>query len=78
MSVQVGYLKFLKSYRFLVDSLDKSFTTLLSSRTLDEKRMKDEMFRRNLAYPYEKGQTIDTVKPPKLRGKMYFSALKES
>ena len=41
--------------------------------------MEDELFKRDLAYPYEKGHSIESFyKPLKVGGKDYFSTLKQS
>ena len=41
--------------------------------------MEDDLFKRKLAYPYEKGNTIQSFyKPLKLGRKDYFSTLKQS
>ena len=67
MSVKIGCLKFLDSYRFLDASLDKLFTTLKPLPSLDANGMKDDLFIRKVAYPYEKGKTIRSFyKPLKL------------
>ena len=60
ISVKIGCLKFLDSYRFLDASLDKLSTTLKSFPSLDANGMEDDLFKRKLAYPYEKGNTIES------------------
>ena len=54
ISVKIGCLKFLDSYRFLDASLDKLSQTLTSFPSLDANGMEDDLFKRKLAYPYEK------------------------
>ena len=67
------------SYRFLDASLDKLFTTLKFFPSLDANGMKDYLFKRKLAYPYEKGKTNESFyKPLKLGREDYFSTLKQS
>ena len=79
ISVKIGCLKFLDSYRFLDASLDKLSTTLKSFPSLDANGMEDDLLKRKLAYPYEKGQTIESFyKPLKLGREDYFSTLKQS
>ena len=79
ISVKIGCLKFLDSYRFLDASLDKLSLTLSSFPSLDKNGMEDDLFKRKLAYPYEKGNNIDTYyKPLKLGREDYFSTLKQS
>ena len=79
ISVKIGCLKFLDSYRFLDASLDKLSTTLTSFQSLDANDMENDLFKRKLAYPYEKGNTIESYyKPLKLGREDYFSTLKQS
>ena len=67
------------SYRFLDDSLDKLSTTLKSFPSLDANGMEDDLFKRKLAYPNEKGKTTESYyKPLKLGREDYFSTLKQS
>ena len=66
-SVKTGCLKFLARYSFLDASLEKLPTTLKSFPSLDANGMKDDLFKQKLAYPYEKGKTIESIyKPLKL------------
>ena len=79
ISVKIGCLKFLDSYRFLDASLDKLCTTLKSFPSLDANGMEDDLFKRKLAYPNEKTKTIESIyKPLKLGKEDYFSTLKQS
>ena len=79
ISVKIGCLKFLDSYRFLDASLDKLSTTLKSFPSLDANGMEDDLFKRKLAYPNEKGKTIESYyKPLKLGREDYFSTVKQS
>ena len=57
LSYKKGCLKFLDSYRFLDASLDKLSTALKFFPSLDANGMKDDLFKRKLAYPYVKGKT---------------------
>ena len=67
ISVKTGCLKFLNSYRFLDAGLDKLSLTLTSFPSLDKNDMEDDLFKRKLAYPYEKGNNIESFyKPLKL------------
>ena len=47
------------SHRILADSSDKLSTNLRSFPSLDAIRMEDGLFKRNLAYLYEKGQKTE-------------------
>ena len=79
ISVKIGCLKFLDSYRFLDASLDKLSQTLSSFPFLDKNGMEDDLFKRKLAYPYEKGNNIESYyKPLKLCREDYFFTLKQS
>ena len=77
--VKIGCSKFLDRYRFLDASLDKLSLTLKSFPSLDANGVEDDLFKRKLAYPYEKGKTIESYyKPLKLCREDYFSTLKQS
>ena len=77
ISVKIGCLKFLD--RFLDVSLDKISTTLKFFPSLDAKCMEEDLIKRIIAYPYEKGKTIESdYKPLKLGTEDYFSTLKQS
>ena len=66
------------SFVFLDASLDKLSTTLKSFPSLDANGMEDDLFKRKLAYPYEKVKTIESFyKPLKLGREDYFSTLKK-
>ena len=79
ISLKIGCIKFLDSHRFLDASLDKLSLTLTSFPYLDKNGMEDDLFKRKLAYPYEKGNTIESYyKPLKLGREDYFSTLKPS
>ena len=76
ISVKIGCVKFLDSYRFLDASLDKLSTTLKSFPSLDANGMEDDLFKRKLAHAYEKGKTIESYyQPLKLGREDYFSTL---
>ena len=67
------------NYRFLDASLDNLSTTLKFFPSLDANGMEDDLFKRKLAYPYEKGKTIKSFyNPLKLGREDYFSTLKQS
>ena len=79
ISVKIGCLKVLDSFRFLDASLDKLSTTLKSFPSLDKNGMEDDLFKRKLAYPYEKVRTIESYyKPLKLVREDFFSTLQQS
>ena len=54
VSVQVGCLKFLDSYRFLSSSLQKLITSLNDFPYMQNEGLTDDLFKKKLAYPYEK------------------------
>ena len=67
------------SYRNLDASLDNYSTTLKSFPSLYANGMEDDLIKRKLAYPYEKGKTIESFyKPLKIGREEYFSTLKQS
>ena len=53
VSVQVGCLRFLDSYRFLSSSLDKLVKSLDNFPIMKLEGMSDDLFKKKLAYPYE-------------------------
>ena len=59
--------------------MDKLSLTLTSFPFLDKNGMEVDLFKRKVAYPYEKGETIESYyKPLKLGREDYFSTLKQS
>ena len=49
VSVQVGCLRFLDSYRFLSTNLDKLVKSIISFPIMDENGLDDELFKKKLA-----------------------------
>ena len=79
ISVETGCIKVLDSYRLLDASLEKLSTTSTSFSSRDVNGIGDEMFKRNLAYAYEKVQTIESFYELLNLGKdAYFSFLNQS
>ena len=54
VSVQVGCLRFLDSYRFLSSSLQKLITSLNDFPYMQNEGLTDDFLKKKLAYPYEK------------------------
>ena len=54
VSVQVGCLRFLDSYRFLSSSLKKLRASLNTFKCMNSEGLIDDFFKKKLAYPYEK------------------------
>ena len=78
VSVQVGCLRFLDSYRFLSSSLDKLVKSLDSFPIMDEIGFIDELFKKKLAYPYEYSNLDNFQEPLKLTKENYWSTLTQS
>ena len=79
ISVKLGCLKILESYRFLDASVHKLSLTLTCFLSLDKNDMEDDLFKRKLASPYEKGNNIESIyKPLNFGREDYFSTLKQS
>ena len=61
------------SHGFLDASLDKLSTILTFFPSIDASGMEDELFKKKLAYPYEKDETIESFfEPLKLGREEYF------
>ena len=85
VSIQVGCLRFLDSYRFLGSSLDnlvKSLDSLpiceVSFAVMDENGFIDKLFKKKLAYPYEYFNLDNFDKPLNLTKEDYWSTLTQS
>ena len=78
VSIQVGCLRFLDSYRFLSSSLDKLVKSLDSFPIKDENGFKDKLFKKKLAYPYEYLNLDNFQEPLNLTKEDYWSTLTQS
>ena len=78
VSIQVGCLRFLDSYRFLSSSLDKLVKSLDSFPIMDENGLKDKLFKKKLAYPYEYLNLDNFQEPLNLTKEDYWSTLTQS
>ena len=78
VSIQVGCLRFLDSYRFLSSSLDKLVKSLDSLPIMDENGFKDKLFKKKLAYPYEYLNLDNFQEPLNLTKEDYWSTLTQS
>ena len=78
VSVQIGCLRFLDSYRFLSSSLDKLVKSLDSLPIMDENGFKDKLFKKKLAYPYEYLNLDNFQEPINLTKEDYWSTLTQS
>ena len=83
VSVQVGCLRFLDSYRFLSSGLDKLVKSLdnfiiLVSNNLKEKSLEDDLLKKKLAYPYEYLNLSNFQEPLNLEKENFRSTLKQS
>ena len=78
VSVQIGCLRFLDSYRFLSSSLDELVKSLDSLPIMDENGFKDKLFKKKLAYPYEYLNLDNFREPLNLTKEDYWSTLTQS
>ena len=78
VSVQIGCLRFLDSYRFLSSSLDKLVKSLDNLPVMDENGFKDKLFKKKLAYPYEYLNLDNFQEPLNLTKEGYWSTLTQS
>ena len=77
VSIQVGCLKFLNSYRFLSSGLDK-LVSLDSLPIMDENGFIDELFKKKFAHLYEYLNFGNFQEPPNLTKEDFWSTLKQS
>ena len=78
VSVEVGCLRFLDSYRFLNSGLVKLVKSINSFPIIDENGLDDEIFKKKLAYPYEYF-TLDNIQEPlNLTKEDFWSTLKQT
>ena len=78
VSVDVGCLRFLDSYRFLHSGLDTLVKSINSFPIMDENGLDDELFEKKLAYPYEYF-TLDNIQEPlNLTKEDFWSTLKQT
>ena len=75
VSVQVGCLRFLDSYRFLSSRLDKLIKSLDNFPIMKLEGMSDDLFKKKLAYPYEYLNLDNFQEPLKLTKEDYWSTL---
>ena len=78
VSVQVGCLRFLDSYRFLSSSLQKLITSLNDFPYMQNEGLTDDLFKKKLAYPYEKFNLNNLHEPLNLTKEDYWSTLNQS
>ena len=78
VSVQVGCLRFLDSYRFLSSGLDKLVKSLDNFPIMKLEGMSDDLFKKKLAYPYEYLNLDNFQEPLKLTKEDYWSTLTQS
>ena len=78
VSVQIGCLRFLDSYRFLSSSFDKLVESLDNLPVMDENGFKDKLFKKKLAYPYEYLNLDNFQEPLNLTKEDYWSTLTQS
>ena len=78
VSVQVGCLRFLDSYRFLSSSLVKLVKSLDNFPIMKFEGMSDDLFKKKLAYPYEYLNLDNFQEPLNLTKEDYWSTLTQS
>ena len=78
VSVQVGCLRFLDSNRFLSSSLQKLIASLDTLKYMNSEGLIDDLFRKKLAYPYEKFSPNNFQEHLNLTKEDYWSTLTQS
>ena len=75
VSIQVGCLRFLDSYRILSSGLNKLVKSLDNLPVMDENGFTDKLFKKKLAYPYEKFNLENMSQPLKSTKEDHWSTL---
>ena len=75
VSVQVGCLRFLDSYQFLSSSLQKLIASLNPLKHMNSEGLIEDLFKKKLAYPYEKFNLNNFQEPLNLSEEDYWSTL---
>ena len=78
VSVQVGCLRLLDSYRFLSTILDKLVKSINSVPIMDENGLDGELYKKKLAYPYEVFSFSIFQEPLNLTKEDFWSTLKQT
>ena len=78
VSVQVGCLRFLDSYRFLSSSLQKLIASLDTLKFMNSDGLNDDLFKKKLAYRYEKFNLDNLQEPLNLTKEDSWSTLTQS
>ena len=78
VSVQVEFLRFLDSYRFLSSSLQKLITSINDFPYMQNEGLTDNLFKKKLAYPYENINVNNLHEPLNLTKEDYLSTLTQS
>ena len=78
VSVQVGCLRFLDSYRFLSSGLDKLVKSSDYFSVMEKSEFIDKLFKKKLAYPYEYFTLSNFQEPIDLTKEDYWSTLTQS
>ena len=77
ISLKIGCLRFLDSYRFLQSSLQKLAESLSDFPILKKNNFYDELLIHKLAYPYEYFNPTNFEKPLDLKKEHFYSTLKQ-
>ena len=78
VSVHVGCLRFLDSYRFLSSSLQKLIASLDTLKYMNSEGLIDDLFKKKLAYLKEKFNLENMSQPLNLTKEDYWSTLTQS
>ena len=78
ISLQIGCLRFLDSYRFLQSSLDKLAQSLNDFPIMKSQQLDDSLLLKKLAYAYEYFSESNFDQPLDLKKEHFYSTLKQS
>ena len=78
ISLQIGKLRFLDSYRFLQSSLSEIIKSINNYPNMNKNGLTDDLFKQKLAYPYEYFNINNFESPLNLKKEHFWSTLNQN